>query len=400
MDTSSLVNLYDRLDDQRKEKSISKTPSFDFGQDDKSEADFKLPDSIPTAAQGAEVIGSDQTQPDVTEPPRLGLPEPTKQTFTYRPPQSLIDKMRAQDEMQNDPSSPQFDQDYDSFWRKKINHHCDKVKDRCCKHIILDIYCKTLPLDHDYVCKNKRMLSDDIDVFLDKKKMAPYQYLTAAKQATDAPLLKHLLDETDLVSRNYYERAYKEALDNQRKNIMVNPQEPSNGDLVDVSQDSKYNQFIENLKEQTRDKIVKDVTNLIKNSNDGEELEFKPGDGDIPNQNVMKKKSQQEFAPEVYDNEKNSNPDGIVDMDDIKKESVLLQCMDYGSRKFIKENIEMNSKMNEEMIGLAIRESTLWNIDRVFKLKNHEAELNNLQTNLFLNKGIVFNKENLAKISK
>lgn len=30
MDTSSLVNLYDRLDDQRKEKAISKTSSFDF----------------------------------------------------------------------------------------------------------------------------------------------------------------------------------------------------------------------------------------------------------------------------------------------------------------------------------------------------------------------------------
>ena len=409
MDTSSLVNLYDRLDDQRKEKSISKTPSFDFGKDDeKSEDDFKLPDTVATTPQSDEIVGNTDDTPtlDVTEPaepvaPRLGLPLPTK-TFSYRPPQSLIDKMRAQDEIENDPTSSGFDKDYDTFWRQKINHHCDKLKNKCCKHFILDIYCRTVPLDHDYVCKNKRMLSDDIDIFLDKKKMSPLEYLTAAKDETKAPLLQHLLDESDMLTHDYYEKAYKEMTENEKRGIKVKVNEPTVEDqadldrsLVDTTEDSEYKQFVQTLKEKTRDKIIKDVTNLIEAKDADKDLEFKPGEGDKPNKKMQdeleqkaKAKARAEFRPEEEEDEK------------VKKESVLLQCMDFGSKKFLKEEIEMTPELNEQMIGLAIRESTLCNIDKVFKMRNHTEELQKLSTNLFLNKGFVFNKENLNKLIK
>lgn len=408
MDTSSLVNLYDRLDDQRKEKSVSKTPSFDFGKDDeRSEADFKLPDTVGTTPQSDEIVGNTDDTPtlDVTEPaeptPRLGLPLPTK-TFSYRPPQSLIDKMRAQDEIENDPTSSGFDKDYNTFWRQKINHHCDKLKNRCCKHFILDIYCRTVPLDHDYVCKNKRMLSDDIDIFLDKKKMSPLEYLTAAKDETKAPLLQHLLDESDMLTHDYYEKAYKEMTENEKRGIKVKVNEPTVEDqaeldrsLVDTTEDSEYKQFVQTLKEKTRDKIIKDVTNLIEAKDADKDLEFKPGEGDKPNKKMQneleqkaKAKARAEFRPEEEKDEK------------VKEESVLLQCMDFGSKKFLKEEIEMTPELNEQMIGLAIRESTLCNIDKVFKMRNHAEELQKLSTNLFLDKGFVFNKENLNKLIK
>ncbi|MCM1233306.1 MAG: hypothetical protein NC489_24575, partial [Ruminococcus flavefaciens] len=37
-------------------------------------------------------------------------------------------------------------------WRGMAAHHCEHLKDDCRKHILLDIYCKILPLDDDYKC--------------------------------------------------------------------------------------------------------------------------------------------------------------------------------------------------------------------------------------------------------
>ena len=74
-------------------------------------------------------------------------------------------------------------------WRNKAVQCCNNLKDKCHKHLLLDIYCKILPLDSDFIDGHYGMMKQDIDSMLTNKGMTATQYMTSCYESTNAPLL-------------------------------------------------------------------------------------------------------------------------------------------------------------------------------------------------------------------
>ena len=396
MDTSSLVNLYDRLDAQK--KTSNTTSNFNFSDDN---PEMELPADVPSAVQN----------PPATQD-RLPAPSPA---FTPK--------------------------------------NCHKIKDKCCKKIILDIYCKIIPLDNHFVKHHHGLMSQDVDNFLAKKGMDGYSYMTAAKESTKAPLLSYLLNIAEAASYAYYEAAAKEKKENGEKGIHLPPKDPTIADeekvdeqLVDAKNDLEYKEFIHTLKKKTMDKIVNDVSNLISDKKDEKNMTFDPKKGQSPNKKVTgvedekiiddegatktteskevkeddkKKVMADSKAPEVKkeakpedkkvtgteppkEEAKEDTKDAKKEEQkatDEKKESVLSVCIDYANRYLVENNIMVTSELNEKVIALAIRESTLMQLDRVFNLSKR-PNLLNLKTDLYLNKGSIMNESGIKELIK
>ena len=82
---------------------------------------------------------------------------------------------------------------------------------------------------------------------------------------------------------------------------------------------------------------------------------------------------------------------------DAKKESILSVCVDYANTYMAERNINIKPELNEKIIALAIRESTLMQLDRVFNFSIN-PELKNLKINLYNNQGSVINESGLQEI--
>ena len=249
-------------------------------------------------------------------------------------------------------------------WRNKALHHCNGLKDKCCKHILLDIYCKILPFDKDYIDNNQGQMRGDIDNFLAKKGMNATQYLTSCYEATKAPLLEFILRSTDNIGREYMKEADEVLKDSQGEEIQE-PREPETtdddveGQLVDVKEDPEYENFIDKLKQKTIQKIVDDVSALIDKSKEENDMTF----------------------------------DTKPDQDAVAQESAVGVGVDYLQKKLWKSNIEFTEEQREEMIGMAIREATLRQLDVVFKQPGNTFR--EFVSTIFYGKGVIINESAL-----
>ncbi|MDE7347046.1 MAG: hypothetical protein K2N48_09970 [Muribaculaceae bacterium] len=173
-------------------------------------------------------------------------------------------------------------------FRHKVKHEADRLANDCHRHLIVDVYLRTVPLDQDYVSGNQGKLCGDVDNMLAAKGMNATQYLTSCFEATHAPLLEYMLRSGNVIAQQFVEEANETLKDAQAKDIEVPaPQAPSIEDkevqeqLVDVKQDPEYDNFINKLKEKTINKIVADVSKIISDKKEEKKMTFDttPDDG-------------------------------------------------------------------------------------------------------------------------
>ena len=253
------------------------------------------------------------------------------------------------------------------IWKRKVAGCCNNLVDKCRKHIILDIYCKILPFDQKYIDGNQGQCANDVDCMLKSKGMTPTQYLTSCYESTHAPLLEYILRATEMIGKSYMEEA-EEVLKDAEQNgkDLQEPQEPETDDpdvedqLVDVKNDIEYDTFIDTLKKKTIDKIVADVSALIDKSKDENDMTFDTDD-----------KPTQEPT----------------------QESVVGVGLDYLHTAMWKSGHEFTEAENEEMIGMAIREATLHQLDVVFNLPGKEYR--EYASMINYGKGIIINESAL-----
>lgn len=227
-------------------------------------------------------------------------------------------------------------------WSQMASKHCDHLKDDCRKHILLDIYCKILPLDDDYKCGHHGQMAGDVDAMLANKGCTATQYLTSAYESTHAPLLEFILRSTDKIGALYMEAANEKLKDAQEKDIELPPPEaPSIEDedvasqLVDVKKDTEYENFIDKLREKTVNKIVSDVSKIIAGKKEEKEMTFSTSPAD------------QEAATE----------------------SAVSVGVNYIQKRLLQGNVEhLTEASQDNVIGMAIREATLNEMDTVFDL--------------------------------
>lgn len=246
---------------------------------------------------------------------------------------------------------------------RKMVHHCDKLKDDCRKHILLDIYVKILPCDDDFKCKHMGMMHHDIDCMLKNKGMSATQYLTSCSEATKAPLLEFIMRSTDMIGKQYMEDTTAE-INADKENGIATPEvkEPSVNDadvqdqLVDIKKDPEYETFVDKLKEKTVKKIVDDVSKIIADKKDEEKMTF---DTSTPANAAV-------------------------------AESVVGVGMDYMTNHFGKQMENIDS---DELLGIAIREATLNQLDVVFRQKS--GEFNEFASRIRWGKGVLINESTI-----
>lgn len=271
--------------------------------------------------------------------------------------------------IQSDPSAgaTMFSKPSDHFHMKSLKCR-DKLVDDCRKHIIVDIYCHICPLDQSYIQGHQGMMKQDVDNMLAGKDMTATQYLTSAYEKTRAPLLEYLLWGTEAIGRQYMEDAVKKEKEADENGISLPEPDEVNTDnkevaqqLVDVKQDSEYENFMDQLKAKTVKKIVTDVSKLINDKKEEQSMEFNPA------------ASQEKLAEE---------DDGAVE------ESVFSACMDYLTRGIgpMMESVEDP----DILMGLSIREATLNELDRCFQMEG--SDLIRSKRRIGLGKGYIVNE--------
>ena len=236
-------------------------------------------------------------------------------------------------------------------WHHKAMLNANDLKDKCRKHILMDIYCKILPLDDDYVKGHMGQMDDDINKMLDMKGMTPTQYFTSCSESTKAPFVEFIINSTKEIANAYMEKQ-DEVLKDAKENDIELPEpevpdieEPEvKSQLVDIESDMEYDNFVDALKKKTIDKIVDDVSNIIAGEKEEKDMTFNP-----------------------------------------VQESTVGVVMDYIQKKTWNEDVDQ-----EQMIGLAIREATLHEFDCVFNLNG--KNFNEYATRIRLGKGYLFNE--------
>lgn len=245
-------------------------------------------------------------------------------------------------------------------WRNKAVIERDKLKEGCCKRILLDIYCKVLPLDKEYIDGNQGQMKSDIDSFLTNKNMSATQYLTSGYDKTNAPLLEFILRSADVIGDQFMKEAQEQVEEAQKNGVKIPPPESDVNDketenqLVDVQKDTEYQTFIDKLKEKTINKIVTDVSKIITDKKDEKDMIFEP---------------------------KDTTP---------VEESTISVGVDYINHRLMKENVEVPSELKEEMLGIAIRESTLNQLDLVFN--QPYSDLKQFSSRIRFGKGVLINE--------
>ena len=219
----------------------------------------------------------------------------------------------------------------------------EKLEDACNKNILVDIYYRIIPLDKEYLDKNLSVVTNDIDSMLKSKGCTATQYLQDACNKTNAPLLEFILRSSKGVGKKFLEEAEETLKDAQKNDCDVPAPEADLNDeeiknqIVDVKKDDEYQTFIDKLKQKTVNKIVNDISKII---------------------NDKKEENNMTFNPKPEDT------------------SVVESAMNYINYKLMKENVNITPEMNEEIMGIAIREATLNELDRVFNMSLDDTNIN------------------------
>lgn len=223
----------------------------------------------------------------------------------------------------------------DAFRHKAMKCR-EELKDKCCKHLIVDIYTKILPLDQDFKDGHHGQCCSDVDKMLAAKGMNGVQYLKSCSDATHAPLVEYLLRSVDTIANEYFREAEEElktAKENEEKIAEPETPDPEKDEelanqLVDVKKDTEYEDFIERLKKKTINRIVSDVSKIISDKKQEADMTFTTPD-----------------EPE---------------------ESPVGEAVDYIHKKLWNKSIDAN-EIQDDIIGYAIREATMNHMDNCFR---------------------------------
>lgn len=267
---------------------------------------------------------------------------------------------------------PEHDVHGDRFHHMMMKQR-DKLQDGCFKHILLDMYCKILPLDKDYVAGHMGQMSSDVDCMLKAKGMTPTQYITSASKGVGgSKLLEFVIKSVNNACQQFVEDATAEVADKQARGMDVPipeaPADPTsdpdvNHQLVDVTKDSQYTDFIETLKKKTINKIVSDVSKIITDKKEDSSMAF------------------------------NTKP--IADLKE-ETETTTSIGLDYLQAKLMQENIDTSS-MTEALLGMAIRESTLHQFDVVFRQPGMSFQ--EFASAIRYNRGMIINEAAVQQIA-
>ena len=316
-------------------------------------------------------------------------------------------------------------------WKRQAQANCEQLKDQCLKRIVLDIYVKCLPLDKDYIDGNQGIIKQDVDNFLGSKGMTPRQYITSAHEKTKAPLLEYILQSVDNIGKQFMEEAEEILKDAQANDITPPPPEGDVEDietqnaLVDIKKDVSYDNFVDELKQKTVDKIVTDISELIAKEKEGDEMRPRLSGsgtsddsfGDMPTMEGVKDTAQRTVnkAKDVVQKTKDKidkhNEKGFQKFINKKletlaneldkrfqTESTIVTVYDYVVESLWKENIELTPELNEEIIGMAIREAVLNQLDLVFK--QPMSDFTNFRSTIRFGKGVVVNESVVKDIQE
>ena len=286
----------------------------------------------------------------------------------------LYNKLKS--EVGGDPSPIQTDKIGSDpvIWRNQAVKERDKLQDKCCKRIILDIYTNTLPLDKEYKDNNRGLMKDDMDAFLTQKNVSGIQYLKSAYEKTKAPLLEFVLRSISTIGDMYMEDVNLEKETAEKNNIAAPEPKADLSDenvdsqIVDIQDDMEYQSFMQTLKKKTIDKIVKDVSAIINRKKEEKDMEF--------------------------DSDNSNSEEDLGDVPELK-ESTVFEAMNRINNILMKENKTMDT---DSILGMAIREATLNEIDRVFNQR--EAQFREYASNLRFNKGYIITESYVKKNSE
>ena len=246
----------------------------------------------------------------------------------------------------------------DNMVMHKMIDNRDKLKDDCCKHLVLNLYCKVLPLDQDWIRGNMGQMQNDVNSMLAKRNMNGIQYMTACKESTKAPMFEFVLRSVDLIGSTYMEEAKSEA--EEEKKITGKNTMPKDADVnsvkdmtKDIEEDTEVKAATEAIKEKTKNQIVEDVSKTIINSKNDDSMEFRT-----------------------------------------KNESAFNTAMEYFQGRLARANVEITESADmEEMIGMCIREATWYEINRAFN--QIPVDFKKYADSINMGSGIVVNTESV-----
>lgn len=269
-----------------------------------------------------------------------------------------------------------FDNPGAELYKRKAMKCRHELEDQCAKHIIVDIYCHILPLDQQYIYGHHGRMCQDVTSMLDNKGMTASQYLTSCSEKTKAPLLEFVQRSISNIGKSYMEEANEELKNAQQNNEdVVAPTTPDietddniQNQLVDIKDDPEYTSFVDQLKKKTIDKIVSDVTKIINDKKEEKDMTFDP------------------------------NPEATISDVEAATESTTSVGLNYLQSKLLKESVELTEEMQDQMMALAIRESTLNQLNVVFK--QPESDFKSFSSNIRFNKGVLINESAINELEK
>ena len=288
-------------------------------------------------------------------------------------------------------------------WRNMAAKEADKLTDGCAKKVLLDIYCKIVPLDNDFVKGNQGLMKQDVDSFLANKGQTAIQYFTSGCEKTKAPLLEFIVRSCNNIGRKFMEDAQETLKDAQKNNISVPPPSADVESLDTINQvaditgskeknpDLEYEEFIEKIKKKTIKRIIDEVSELINTKRESKKTELNlsnPPSTDLGT------------PPTTDDTAASTGSEASLDsMPELPKlESTISIATDYLNMKLWDESSNLSEKQKEAIIGLAIRESTFNILDTVFK--QPDTDLRYYRTRIKLGKGVVVNESALSYIKE
>lgn len=268
-------------------------------------------------------------------------------------------------------------------WRTMASKEADRLSNHAANQVMLKIYCQLVPMDADYIQGNMGAMKQDVDDFLSAKGQTAMQYLTSCKEGTKAPLLEYLVRSCQGVGRSFMEKANEILKDAQEKDLALPPpvadeeSEEVEGQIVEIEKDNEYDEFITKMRDKTIKKIIDDVSEIIVSKKKDKDMSFD-----------LKEAARPSWQPK----------------DEQVTESMVGVAIDYLHRRLVKENAELTAAQEEAMMGLAIREAVLNEIDRNFG--STEATFPRFESRVRFGKGylitesavgVIFENTDLAK---